>query len=63
MNKDKGRGGIVVSIASVAGLDGFYSMPAYSATKHAVVGLNRCLGVRNFVIIADMMTKVKYFVD
>lgn len=49
MNKDKGRGGIVVSIASVAGLDGFYSMPAYSATKHGVVGLNRCLGVRNFV--------------
>lgn len=45
MNKDKGRGGIVVSLASVAGLDGFYSMPAYSATKHGVIGLNRCLGV------------------
>lgn len=45
MKKDKGRGGIVVSIASVAGLDGFYSIPSYSATKHAVIGLNRCLGV------------------
>lgn len=64
MNKEKGRGGIIASMASVAGLDGFYSMPvlifnfiypdfifcshacllqAYSATKHAVIGLNRCL--------------------
>ncbi|XP_037045672.1 alcohol dehydrogenase 2-like [Bradysia coprophila] len=48
MNKDKGRGGIIISTASVAGLDGFYSMPVYSATKHAVIGLNRCLGTDHF---------------
>lgn len=50
MNKEKGRGGIVVSLASVAGLDGFYAMPAYSATKHGVIGLNRCLGVNDSYI-------------
>jgi len=44
MDKKKGRGGTIISIASVAGLDGFYSMPAYSATKHAVIGFNRCFG-------------------
>jgi len=44
MNKETGRGGVIVSIASVAGLDGFHSMPAYCATKHAVVGWNRCFG-------------------
>lgn len=48
MNKEKGRGGIILSTASVAGLDGFYSMPVYSATKHGVIGLMRCLGVRIF---------------
>lgn len=48
MNKEKGRGGIIISTASVAGLDGFYSMPVYSATKHGVIGLNRCLGTEHF---------------
>ncbi|KAJ6641989.1 Alcohol dehydrogenase 2 [Pseudolycoriella hygida] len=48
MNKDKGRGGIIVSIASVAGLNGFYGMPVYSATKHGVIGLNRCFGTDYF---------------
>lgn len=51
MNKDKGRGGIVISTASVAGLDGFFAMPVYSATKHAVIGLNRCLGVSSLITI------------
>lgn len=45
MNKEKGRGGIVISIASIAGLDGYYAMPTYSATKHAVVGFNECYSV------------------
>jgi len=42
MDKEKGRGGTIVSLASVAGLDGFYGMPAYSASKYAVIGLNKC---------------------
>ncbi|KAG4065978.1 hypothetical protein HA402_006696, partial [Bradysia odoriphaga] len=48
MNKDKGRGGIIISTASVAGLDGFYSMPVYSATKFAIIGLNKCLGTDHY---------------
>lgn len=53
MKKEKGRGGIILSTASVAGLDGFYGMPVYSATKHAVIGLNRTLGVSNFTIMTS----------
>jgi len=43
MKKEKGRGGAIISIASVAGLDGFYAGPTYSATKHAVVGFNKSI--------------------
>lgn len=59
MNKEKGRGGVIVSTASVAGLDGFYSMPAYSATKHAVIGLNRCFGVSNNVKTLTFLNMIK----
>lgn len=46
MSKEKGgRGGIIVNTASVLGLDKIFSMPAYVATKHAVIGFTRCLGV------------------
>jgi NAD(P)-dependent dehydrogenase (short-subunit alcohol dehydrogenase family) len=36
-------GGAIVNIASVAGLLGIGSRPAYTASKHAIVGLSRCL--------------------
>lgn len=46
MSKEKGgEGGIIVNTASVLGLDKMFSMPAYVATKHAVIGFTRCLGV------------------
>ena len=35
-------GGAIVNIASVAGLLGIGSRPAYTASKHAIVGLTRC---------------------
>ena len=38
-------GGRIVNIASVAGLHGAARIAAYSASKHAVVGLTRSLGV------------------
>jgi NAD(P)-dependent dehydrogenase (short-subunit alcohol dehydrogenase family) len=38
-------GGAIVNTASVAGLVGAHSMPAYSATKHGVVGLTRTAAV------------------
>lgn len=38
-----GHGGVIVNIASIVGLDPFFNLPAYTATKHAVVGYTRCL--------------------
>jgi NAD(P)-dependent dehydrogenase (short-subunit alcohol dehydrogenase family) len=36
-------GAAIVNIASVAGLLGIANRPAYTASKHAIVGLSRCL--------------------
>lgn len=38
-------GGAIVNTASVAGLVGAHSMPAYAASKHGVVGLTRTTAV------------------
>jgi NAD(P)-dependent dehydrogenase (short-subunit alcohol dehydrogenase family) len=37
--------GVIINAASVAGLIGAHSMPAYAASKHAVVGLTRTAAV------------------
>jgi NAD(P)-dependent dehydrogenase (short-subunit alcohol dehydrogenase family) len=37
----QGRGGAIVNIGSIAGLTGLPGNPAYSASKHAVIGLTR----------------------
>ncbi|EFN76881.1 15-hydroxyprostaglandin dehydrogenase [NAD+] [Harpegnathos saltator] len=42
MGKHKGgKGGLIINIASVAGLSASYIVPICSATKHAVVGLSQ----------------------
>jgi len=38
-------GGVIVNTASVAGLVGAHSLPIYSASKHAVVGLTKSAAV------------------
>lgn len=38
---DQGQGGAIVNVGSIAGLTGLPGNPAYSASKHAVVGLTR----------------------
>lgn len=38
-------GGVIVNTASVAGLIGAHSLPAYAASKHGVVGLTRTAAV------------------
>lgn len=40
-----GSGGIIVNIASVAGLEPIPGMPIYSATKHGVIGFTRSMAV------------------
>jgi len=43
-NNRSGPEGVIVNIASIAGLDDFGCLPVYTATKHAVVGLSRSFG-------------------
>ena len=38
---DSGRGGSIVNVASMAGVSGAPNMPAYSASKAAVIGLTK----------------------
>ena len=38
----KNGGGAIVNTASVAGLVGFATLPAYVASKHGIVGLTKC---------------------
>jgi short-subunit dehydrogenase involved in D-alanine esterification of teichoic acids len=41
------KGGVVVNIASILGLDPNEVAPVYSGIKQAVVGLTRAFGVRD----------------
>lgn len=41
----KNGGGVIVNTASVAGLVGFSGIPAYTASKHGVVGLTKSIAL------------------
>lgn len=43
-----GKGGIIVNIASILGLQEFDGCPIYVGSKHFVVGLNRSFGTPYF---------------
>ena len=49
IDKEGGKGGVVMNISSTAGVTCrtkiSYALPAYYASKHAVVSLTRCFGV------------------
>lgn len=50
MSKDKnGNGGDIVQIASIAGINPFPFCPIYCASKFAIVGFARSLGVSNYI--------------
>lgn len=40
-----GKGGLLVNIASILGLQSMASIPVYVGTKHFVLGYSRSLGV------------------
>ncbi|MEV6139160.1 SDR family oxidoreductase [Nocardia sp. NPDC051990] len=42
---DSGRGGAIVNLASIVGLNGIPFSGPYAATKHAVVGLTKTAGI------------------
>lgn len=44
-----GRGGVIVNTASMAGLSPLLSCPAYTATKHGVVGFTRAMAAASSV--------------
>ncbi|KAF2882139.1 hypothetical protein ILUMI_24061, partial [Ignelater luminosus] len=45
MGKDRGsKGGIILNVASIFGLQSGYTFPIFSATKHFTIGLTRSLG-------------------
>lgn len=43
--KARGHGGVIVNMASILGLVGFKGAPAYTAAKHAVVGLTKAVAL------------------
>lgn len=46
MSQEKGgRGGTIINVSSIAGLNATTWMPSYCASKHGIVGLNRSFGV------------------
>ena len=46
MGKDEGgKGGVVVNMSSIVGLEPSETFPIYVTTKHAVIGLTRSFGV------------------
>ena len=74
IDKEGGKGGVIMNIASTAGITCrskiSYALPAYYASKHAVVSLTRCFGVsrlRYFLfsdlsnLYGNLLRHVKYF--
>lgn len=45
-----GKGGIIVNVASVCGLDYIFNVPAYNASKHGVIGFTRTLAVSLYTL-------------
>ncbi|XP_031617759.1 alcohol dehydrogenase 1-like isoform X2 [Contarinia nasturtii] len=44
-----GRGGMIVNVSSIAGLDPFFCLPAYCASKFGIIGFTRALAHQNLV--------------
>lgn len=63
--ENNGKGGTIMNIASICGLSPFFNLPAYTASKYAIVGYTRSLadkilepkfGIR-FILICPGVTE------
>lgn len=44
-----GKGGTIVNMSSITGLDVFPAWPVYCSSKHAVLAFSRCLQVNDML--------------
>uniref|UniRef100_A0A182KC19 Alcohol dehydrogenase n=1 Tax=Anopheles christyi TaxID=43041 RepID=A0A182KC19_9DIPT len=64
-----GKGGVIVNVASTAGLEPIPFLPTYCASKHGIIGFTRSLGVEpvysetgvKFIIICPGGTRTRMF--
>jgi NAD(P)-dependent dehydrogenase (short-subunit alcohol dehydrogenase family) len=57
------RGGVVVNIASILGLDPEEIAPIYSGIKHGIVGLTKAFGVRDRMCTSNNVATNRSGVD
>lgn len=61
MGKDTGgKGGVIVNVSSIAGLQAIPNCPIYSTTKHAIIGFSRSFAVSQYKNILPFSIK-NYF--
>ncbi|XP_052893393.1 alcohol dehydrogenase 1-like [Anopheles moucheti] len=64
-----GKGGVIVNVASTAGLEPIAFLPTYCASKHGIIGFTRSIGVKpvfnetgvKFIIICPGATRTQMF--
>lgn len=49
--ENNGNGGVILNISSIVGLEPNLNPPIYTASKHAVLGFTRSLGVSSQSIV------------
>lgn len=61
--KNGGRGGLIINVSSVAGIDCVqFSSPVYNATKHGVVAFTRTMGVSNIYFVFISLFFLRSFI-
>lgn len=49
-----GKGGVVINVASVVGLDPLFLLPVYSASKEAIVAFSRAFSVNIHYFVIEL---------
>lgn len=56
---DRMGDGIIINIASLVGLDPWFLMPIYAASKHAIVAFSRAISVSLFEFLGAVLTDIR----